>query len=87
VGVRREGERTFRNGDMLEEQDDYCNRKLSSEGGDQSRVDIGGPNVLESSRNGAQDPDRVFAFGINPVTAVKPGGKGKDDHNKGIPQN
>ena len=86
-GVRREGERTFRNGDMLKEEDDGGSRKLRSKGGDQSRVDIRGSNVLESSRNGTQNLDRVFAFGICPVTAEKPGGNGKDDQNKGVPQN
>ena len=72
---------------MFKQQDDSCSGELRSKGGDQSRVDIGGSNVFESSRNGAQNLDWVFAFGIDPVTTVKPGGKGKDDQNKGIPQN
>ena len=57
---------------MLKQQDDGGNRELRSKGRDQSRVDIGGSNVLESPRNGAQNLDRVFAFRICPVTAVKP---------------
>ena len=72
---------------MLKQQDDGGSRELRSKGRDQSRVDIGGSNVLQSSRNGAQNLDRVFAIGIDPMTAEKPRGKGKDDHNKGIPQN
>jgi len=72
---------------MLKQQDDGGNRELRSKGGDQGGVDIRGPNMLESSRNGAQYPDRVFAFGVDPVTAEKPRGKGKDDHDESIPQN
>jgi len=41
--------------------------------------------VLESSRNGAQNLDRIFAFGVDPVTAVEPRGDGKDDHDKSVP--
>ena len=87
LGVRREKERTFRNGDMLKQEDDGGNRELRGKSRDQSGVDIGGSNVLEPSRNGAQNLDGVFAAGIDPVAAVKPCGEGKDDHNKGIPQN
>lgn len=72
---------------MLEKQDDCGNGELRSKGREQSRVDIWSSNVLESPRNGTQDPNRIFAFGVGPVTAVKPRGKSKDDHDKGIPQN
>jgi hypothetical protein len=70
---------------VLEQQDDGGNGELRGKGGDQSRIDIGGSDVLESPRNSAQNLDRIFAFD-SPVTAVKPCGNGKDDHYKGIPQ-
>ena len=83
--LNKEGERTFRDGDVLKQQDDGGNRELRAKGGDESRVDIRGPDVLESARNRAQNLDWGFAFGVEPVTAVKPGGKGEDYHDKGIP--
>ena len=70
---------------MLEQQDDGGDRELRGKGRDQSRVNIRGFDVLESPRNGAQDPNRIFAFGIDPVAAVKPRRKGDDDHDEGIP--
>ena len=72
---------------MLKQQDDGGNRNLGSKGGEQSRVDIWGSNMFESPRDRAQNPDRIFAFGVDPVTAIKPRGEGKDDHDKGVPQN
>ena len=60
---------------------------MRGKGRDQSRVDIRGFDVLESPRNGAQNPDRIFAFGVGPVATVKPRRKGNDDHDGGIPQN
>ena len=70
---------------MLKQQDYGGNGELRGKGRNQSRVDIRGPNVLESPRNSAQNLDRIFAFGAAPVTAIKPRGDGKDDHHKGIP--
>lgn len=72
---------------MLKQQDDGGDGELRSEGRNQGSVYIRGANLLESPRNGAQYPDRVFAFGVDSVTAVKPRGKGKDDHDESIPQN
>jgi len=72
---------------VLKQQDDGSNRELRGEGGDKRRVDIRGSDVLESPRNGAQDPDGIFAFGVGPVAAIKPRRKGNNDHDKGIPQN
>jgi len=70
---------------VLEQQDDGGNRELRGKGRDQSRVDIRGFDVLESPGNGAQNPDRVFAFGVGVVTAIKPRRKGNNDHDEGIP--
>jgi len=72
---------------VLEQQDNGGNRELRGKGREEGRVDVGGSDVLESPRNRAQNPDRIFAFGICPMTTEKPCGEGKDDHDKGIPQN
>ena len=70
---------------MLEQQNDGGNRELRGEGRDQSRVDIRGSDVFEPPRNGAQNPDGIFAFGVGPVAAIKPRRKGDNNHDKGIP--
>lgn len=70
---------------MLKKQDDGGNRKLRRKGRDQSRVDIGGSDVFESSRNGAQNLDGIFAFGVGPVTAVEPCGESNNDDHKSVP--
>ena len=72
---------------MLEQQDNGGNRELRGKGREEGRVDVGGSDVLESPRNRAQNPDRISAVGACPMTTEKPCGEGKDDHDKGIPQN
>lgn len=70
---------------MLEQQDDSGDGELRGKGRNQSRVNVRGSDVFETSRNGAQNLDWIFAFGVDPVTAVEPCGNGDDEHDKGIP--
>ena len=70
---------------MLEQEDDGGDRELGGKGRDQSRVDLRGLDMLQSPRNGAQNPDGILALGVSPVTAKEPRRKGDNDHDEGIP--
>lgn len=71
AGLRREQERTFRDGNMLEHQDDGGNWELGTKGRDQTRVDIKGSDVLESPGNGKENLDRILAFDAT-MAAIEP---------------
>ena len=71
---------------MFEHQDDSGNREFRSKGRDQTRVNIRGSDVLETSGDGTQNLDGVFAFD-SAMTAVKPGSKSEDNNDESIPQN
>lgn len=71
---------------MLKDQNDGGNRDLRSKGSDKTGVDVGGSDVLESTRNGAEDLYRILSFDAT-MAAIKPCSKSQDDHNEGIPQN
>ena len=69
----REEERTFGDGNVLKHQNDGGNGELRSKGRDQTRVDVRGPDVFESSGNGAENLDGILAFDAT-VSAIKPCG-------------
>lgn len=86
VGLGREKERTFGDGNVLKHQNDGGNWELRSKGRDQTRVDIRGSDVLKSPGDGAENLDGILAFDPT-IAAIKPRSKDQDNHDEGIPQN
>lgn len=84
--LRRNGDLTFADSDVLEEENDGCYRELRAQSLDQFWIYIGLSDMLESRGYCQQNSDGVFSV-IQSMTAVQPGSNCKNDENKGISQN
>lgn len=69
---------------MLEQQDDCGYGQFRSECGDEVSIDNRCTNVLQASRNGLQNLDRIFPRTSLPVPAIQPGGNGENDDDEGV---
>ena len=63
---------TLGDSNVLKQQDDSRDRELGRNRRDEVRVDDWRPDMLEASRDGLQDLDRVLARRALPVSAVEP---------------
>jgi hypothetical protein len=70
---------TLGNGDVLEQQNYCSNGDFGRKCRQQPRVDVGSTDVLETSRHGPEDLDRIRAFCALAMTRIQPGGKSEDN--------